>query len=39
MVCKSRRTRWAELAERMGEMKNPYKVLVEIPEGKRTWET
>ncbi|KAJ4444129.1 hypothetical protein ANN_05918 [Periplaneta americana] len=32
---KSRRSRWAGHVERMGESKNPYRVLVERPEGKR----
>jgi hypothetical protein len=34
-VIKSRRVRWAELAERMGEMRNAYRILVGKPEGKR----
>jgi hypothetical protein len=35
MVIKSRRMRWAEHVERMGEGRGVYRVLVGKPEGKR----
>jgi hypothetical protein len=45
MVIRSRRMRWAVHVERMGEMRNAYKILVGKPEGKtplrrlrRKWE-
>ena len=31
----SRRMRWARHVARMGETKNSYRILVEMPEGKR----
>jgi hypothetical protein len=34
-VIESRRMRWAEHVERMGEMRNAYKILFGKPEGKR----
>jgi hypothetical protein len=34
-VMKSRRTRWAGHVTRVGEMRNPYKILVAKHEGKR----
>jgi hypothetical protein len=34
-VIKSRRMRWAGHAERMGERRNAYRILVGKPEGKR----
>jgi hypothetical protein len=34
-VIESRRMRWAGHVERMGEMRNVYKILAGIPEGKR----
>jgi hypothetical protein len=33
-MIKSWRMRWVEHVARMGEMRNAYKILVEIPEGK-----
>jgi hypothetical protein len=32
---KSRKVRWARYVERMGQMRNAYKLLVRKPEGKR----
>jgi hypothetical protein len=34
-MIKSRRMRWAEHVERMGETTNAYRILVGTPEGKR----
>jgi hypothetical protein len=34
-MTKSRRMRWAEHVARMGEKRNPYKILMGKPEGKR----
>jgi len=34
-VVKSRRMRWAEYVERIGEMRNATRILVGKPEGKR----
>jgi hypothetical protein len=34
-IMKSRRMRWAEHVERMGEKRNAYRLLVGKPEGKR----
>jgi hypothetical protein len=34
-VTKSRRMRWVGHVEYMGEMRNPYKILVRKPEGRR----
>jgi hypothetical protein len=35
VVIKSRKMRWAERVECMGEIRNAYKILVRYPEGKR----
>jgi hypothetical protein len=37
-MTKSRRMRWAGLVARMGERRNPYRILVGKPEGKRPLE-
>jgi hypothetical protein len=37
-MIKSRRMRWAEHVARMGEKRNTYRILVEIPEGRDHWE-
>jgi hypothetical protein len=34
-IIKSRRMRWAGHVARMGEKRNAYRLLVEMPEGKR----
>jgi hypothetical protein len=34
-IIKSRRMRWAGHVERMGEMRNAYRILVGKPEGKK----
>jgi hypothetical protein len=34
-MIKSRRMRWAEQVERMGELRNVYSILVGKPEGRR----
>jgi hypothetical protein len=36
---KSRRMRWAGHVARMGEERKVYRVLVEKPDGKKTWKT
>jgi hypothetical protein len=38
-VIQKRRTRWAELAARLGERRSTYRVLVGKPEAETTWKT